>query len=1081
MARPVCLQCEACLARPVCLLCEACLARSVCLQCEACLARPVCLQCEACLARPVCFQCEACLARPVCLLCEACLARYVCLQCEACPAKPVCFSARPARRNLCVSIVRPAWRDMYVSSVKPAWRDLCVTSVRPARRDLCVTSVRPAWRDLCVTSVRPARRDMYVSSVKPAWRDLCVTSVRPARRDLCVTSVRPAWRDLCVTSAMHGRRDLYGSIVRPARRDLAVVVDATVPVAGHVYDVISDVQTKDVDYTTVESEIGAKWFGFYDLHSHVTGYSVSIGKCRQCDDILEKSHVGIATSIHVNHVTLERGVTYYTTVEACNGAGLCVAVTSDGIIADTSPPVAGDLFDGISAEDVDYQSSRSTISAHWLNFHDPESGLRVMEWRAGTAPGHSDLLAPTRLHVTARVTVTLTHPLPVGTKVYVTLKVFNKAGLWIESTSDGFIVDDTAPVTKRRIALDRRLGSLTHDTQVWMSSLSVRWEMSDPESSIVEQFVSLTTRDSIHHNVPAVKLYGDEHEYTFSNVSLVDGETYYAKVIACNGARLCTTSVSEGILVDSTPPVAGSFAVETDHAAALTRHRPGWMTYENNSLNLAWLGFSDAHSDVMTYYVSVGTKFGNLDKVPTDAPIMITHTTDDKHGDEGFVQKANISLTSPVQQNQQLYISLWAENKVGLVSSHLHGTFTAVPSQVTSGTLALVRRCQRVSCEGHCTCAPHGLLTCGRPSNCFNVNGKPGYKQLSVYDIEDYSLTPESNAVDIDFTRSLCALAATWRVAATPGKVPERYEWSVGVEGHTIGGNLLDVDKEPIWRDTGHAARAVYTTRSSRESVYMTDGVMTDSSPPELSRAAKVTEWRSPTSNSDVDFITSTSNVTLSWRGVFRDSQAAIQRYAASISKNFGGRDVAEKQLTSSVSQTTFDGLTLEANDVYYCTVVSYNEAGLIRSAYSDGFKVDMTAPVTGKVWDGRGLTDQDYSRNNRTVSAWWRGFSDGQSYIDHYAWCVGTRLYSTVYAVNGAGLKSATVSSDGVVIDSTPPLPVHKFQLGLNLLKNPSFEENTPQPGTKEAIPSEWTGQGTLHLTTSAGDVGAQDGPNVS
>lgn len=98
------------------------------------------------------------------------------------------------------------------------------------------------------------------------------------------------------------------------------------------------------------------------------------------------------------------------------------------------------------------------------------------------------------------------------------------------------------------------------------------------------------------------------------------------------------------------------------------------------------------------------------------------------------------------------------------------------------------------------------------------ATGKPGYKQLSVYDIEDYSLTPESNAVDIDFTRSLCALAATWRVAATPGKVPERYEWSVGVEGHTIGGNLLDVDKEPIWRDTGHAARAVYTTRSSRES-----------------------------------------------------------------------------------------------------------------------------------------------------------------------------------------------------------------------------------------------------------------------
>ena len=49
---------------------------------------------------------------------------------------------------------------------------------------------------------------------------------------------------------------------------------------------------------------------------------------------------------------------YYTTVEACNGAGLCVTVTSDGIIVDTSPPVAGVVYDGISAEDIDYHSSR---------------------------------------------------------------------------------------------------------------------------------------------------------------------------------------------------------------------------------------------------------------------------------------------------------------------------------------------------------------------------------------------------------------------------------------------------------------------------------------------------------------------------------------------------------------------------------------------------------------------------------------------------------------------------------------------------------------------------------------------------
>ena len=66
----------------------------------------------------------------------------------------------------------------------------------------------------------------------------------------------------------------------------------------------------------------------------------------------------LSLGIHLSDVTLEHGVTYYTTVEACNGAGLCVTVTSDGIIVDTSPPVAGVLFDGISSDDIEYQSSR---------------------------------------------------------------------------------------------------------------------------------------------------------------------------------------------------------------------------------------------------------------------------------------------------------------------------------------------------------------------------------------------------------------------------------------------------------------------------------------------------------------------------------------------------------------------------------------------------------------------------------------------------------------------------------------------------------------------------------------------------
>ena len=122
--------------------------------------------------------------------------------------------------------------------------------------------------------------------------------------------------------------------------------------------------------------------------------------------------------------------------------------------------------------------------------------------------------------------------------------------------------------------------------------------------------------------------------------------------------------------------------------------------------------------------------------------------------------------------------------------------------------------------------------------------------------------------------------------------------------------------------------------------VYTTDGVQTDKTPPELSRANKVTELRSSTTRGDVDFITSTSNVTLSWRDVFRDSHAGLARYVASISKTLGGRDLAEETLTSNVTEACLRGLTMDSSDMYFSTVVAFNEAGLSRAAYSDGFKV---------------------------------------------------------------------------------------------------------------------------------------------
>jgi hypothetical protein len=63
----------------------------------------------------------------------------------------------------------------------------------------------------------------------------------------------------------------------------------------------------------------------------------------------------------------------------------------------------------------------------------------------------------------------------------------------------------------------------------------------------------------------------------------------------------------------------GMFAINTDHAANLdlSRHANGWIFWSSNALYLAWLGFSDVHSGVEYYKVTVGSSYmaSNLCKV----------------------------------------------------------------------------------------------------------------------------------------------------------------------------------------------------------------------------------------------------------------------------------------------------------------------------------------------------------------------------------------------------------------------------------------------------------------------------------
>jgi hypothetical protein len=65
-------------------------------------------------------------------------------------------------------------------------------------------------------------------------------------------------------------------------------------------------------------------------------------------------------------------------------------------------------------------------------------------------------------------------------------------------------------------------------------------------------------------NYDNFKVNGIARDFVLSGLNLHDGVTYYVTVISCNGAKICTSSTSSGILVDSTPPTRGMYLNKSD-------------------------------------------------------------------------------------------------------------------------------------------------------------------------------------------------------------------------------------------------------------------------------------------------------------------------------------------------------------------------------------------------------------------------------------------------------------------------------------------------------------------------------------
>lgn len=212
---------------------------------------------------------------------------------------------------------------------------------------------------------------------------------------------------------------------------------------------------------------------------------------------------------------------------------------------DVTRPDAGVVSDGLG-DDIDFQSSTSTVFANWGGFTDPESGVKTFEWAVGSSPGKDDLRAFADAGFVQQAAATGL-ALPSGKSFYVTVRAVNDAGLGTDVSSDGVVVDVTPPVVGTVSDGDQ---GTDVDVQASTTALSARWSgFHDPESGIAGYEWSIGTAP-LASDVQAFTPLGLQLSTQQGGLSLQSGRTYFVNVRAKNRAGLASTGHSDGVRVD---------------------------------------------------------------------------------------------------------------------------------------------------------------------------------------------------------------------------------------------------------------------------------------------------------------------------------------------------------------------------------------------------------------------------------------------------------------------------------------------------------------------------------------------------
>lgn len=249
----------------------------------------------------------------------------------------------------------------------------------------------------------------------------------------------------------------------------------------------------------------------------------------------------------------------------------------------------------------------------------------------------------------------------------------------------------------------------------------------------------------------------------------------------------------------------------------------------------------------------------------------------------------------------------------------------------------------------------------------------------------------------------------------------------------------------------------------------------------------------------DGDFSTSAGSLHASWSA--SDPETGIAEFLYAIGTQPGSEDLLGWTSAATDTEITREGLILDNGTTYFFSVKARNGTGLWSEiGVSDGIRVDFTAPTVPVIAD-----DGRFTSSADTLHATWNA-SDPETGVVEFEYRIGIQpgvgdvtawastgssievtrtdltlnsgctYYFEVRARNAAGLWSEAGTSDGIMVDLTPPnVPVvtddGEYSTDADSLRA-SWTAADPESGIAEYEYSIGTSPGSADLVawTSAG-----------